>query len=219
VNPEELLAQVEKRRIAPVYFFSGDEEFLKEEAVRRLIAATIEPGMEDFSLDFLEGDASDAASIITLLSTIPMLAERRLVVVRNFQKLPQKDREAVVAFAEKPVPGASLVLITPKVDLKTTLYARLDKASVSVVFPPLYPDKIPGWLQQRARIYGKRISLDACAQIQTLVGDNPGELDSELEKLAVFVGNRPSIESVDVDAALATARAGDGFDLARAIGE
>jgi DNA polymerase-3 subunit delta len=219
VKPEELSRRLEKRRVDPVYFFSGDEEFLKEEAVRQLIAVTVEPGTEEFCLDILEGDATDASTILTLAATIPMLADRRVVIVRDFQKLPQKDRETVAAYAENPSPSTTLVLITPKVDLGTSLYDRLTKATVSVVFYPVFPERIPAWVEQRARLYGKRITPEACEQLQAVVGNDLRELANELEKLAIFVGSRPAIDAGDVEATMGPSRAGTVFDLARAIGE
>lgn len=219
MKPEELVKQLEKRRVAPVYFFSGDEEFLKEEAIRLLIASTVEPGTEDFCLDVLLGDASDASTILTLTATIPMLAERRVVIVRDVQKLSQKDRELLAAYAEKPLPGATLALVAPKVDLKTNLYTRLSKAATSVVFYPLDPERIPSWIQHRASLYRKRITLAACEQLQAIVGDRTGELAGEIEKLAIFIGNRPAIEVEDVEATVGPSRASDVFDLAQAIGE
>ncbi|MBM3262850.1 MAG: DNA polymerase III subunit delta [candidate division Zixibacteria bacterium] len=219
MKPEELVKQLEKRRIAPVYFFSGDEEFLKEEAIRLLIASVVEPGSEAFCLDILSGDTTDASFILTLAATVPMLAERRVVVVRDLQRLSQKDREALATYAEKPTPSTTLVLVAPKVDLNTSVYGRLNTAAVSVVFYPLYADRIPAWLQQRAGQYRKRITPEASERLQAIVGDNLGELAGEVEKLAIFAGNRPVIGLEDVEAAMGPSRAGVVFDLARAIGE
>lgn len=219
MKPEELTKQLEKNRVDPVYFFSGDETFLKEEAIRQLIAVTIEPGTEDFCLDMLTGDTTDASTVLTLAATIPMMAERRVVIVRDFQRLSQKDREAVADYADQPTASTCLVLVTPRVDLKTKLYSRLSKSTTAVVFYALYPERIPAWLQQRVRSYKKRLSGEAGHQLQAIVGTDLGELASELEKLVVFVGNRQTIEAADVEATMGPSRAGTIFDLAQAIGE
>lgn len=219
MKPEELTKQLEKNKVALVYFFSGDEDFLKEEAIRQLIAATIEPGTEDFCLDILNGDNTDASTVLTLAATIPMMAESRVVVVKNFQRLPQKDRETIADYADHPAPSTCLVLVTAKADLKTKIYSRLSKAATSVVFYPLYPERIPAWLQQRVRPFKKRLSNEAGHQLQSIVGTDLGALASELEKLVVFVGNRQTIEAADVEATMGPSRAGTVFDLAQAIGE
>lgn len=219
MKPEELLAHIERGRIDPVYYFPGDNDFSKNEALQKLIAAAIEPGTEDFCLDILNGEETDATTVVTLAATLPMLSERRVVVVREFQRLPQADRETVVEFAEKPNPTTCLVLITPKVDLKTKLYARLTRVATTVTFYPIFPEKIPAWIEQRARQAGKRMSPDACQTLQALVGEDLGELAGEIRKLAVYVGDRETIERADLDAVMGPSRAGTVFDLARAVGE
>lgn len=223
MKPDELLRQIEQRRIAPVYFLSGDDEFSKEEVVQRLITTAIEPGAEAFSLDLLNGETADAPTILTLSATVPMLSERRIVVVRAFQRLSQGDREAVVDYAEHPSPTTCLVLITPRVDQKTKLYARLSRAATAVIFYPMDPERdlsrILAWLKQRAGLSQKRISPEACQALLGVVGADLRELAGELDKLVVYVGSRQTIDATDVEAVIGPSRVGTVFDLAQAIGE
>ncbi|MXW03514.1 MAG: DNA polymerase III subunit delta [Gemmatimonadetes bacterium] len=219
MNPEQLIQQIDRGRIEAVYFFSGDEAYRKEEAVDTLVARVVEPGTEAFCVDVLRGDESDAAAILTSASLVPMMADRRVVVVRDFHKLPQKDREAVADYAERPAPSTVLVLEAPRVNLKTRLYERLAAAAVSVVFYPLFPERVPAWLQQQAKRYGKRLTPEAAHQMQEIVGTDLGELAGEVEKLAVFVGGRDTIAAGDVESTLGPVRAGTVFDIAEAVGE
>lgn len=219
MNPEQLIQQIERGRIDAVYFFSGDESFRKEEAVDALTARVVEPGTEAFCLDVLRGDESDGAAILTAVSLVPMMTGRRVVVVRDFHKLPQKDREAVADYAERPAPGTVLVLEAPRVNLKTKLYERLSASAVSVVFYPLFPERVPSWLQQHAKRYGKRLTPEAAHQLQAIAGSDLGELAGEVEKLAVFVGGRDAITAGDVESSLGPVRAGSVFDIAEAVGE
>lgn len=219
MNPEQLIQQIDRGRIEAVYFFSGDEAYRKEEAVDTLVARVVEPGTEAFCMDVLRGDESDAAAILTAASLVPMMTDRRVVVVRDFNKLPQKDREAVADYAERPVPSTVLVLEAPRVNLKTRLYERLAASAVSVVFYPLFPERVPSWLQQQAKRYGKRLTPEAAHQLQAVVGTDLGELAGEVEKLAVFVGGRDTIAAGDVESTLGPVRAGTVFDIAEAVGE
>lgn len=219
MKPEQLIEQIERGRIDPVYFFSGDEAYRKEEAIDALVARVVDPGTEAFCLDVFRGGESDATAILTAASLVPMMTDRRVVVARDFHRLPQKDREAVVDYAERPASSTVLVLEAPRVNLKAKLYGRLAAAAVSVVFYPLFPERVPAWLQQHARRYGKRLSTEAAHQLQAIVGQDLGELAGELEKLAVFVGGRETIAAGDVESSLGPVRAGSVFDIAEAVGE
>ena len=219
MKPEQLMEQIAQGRIDPVYFLSGDEGFLKEEAIRALIARVVDPGTEAFCLDVMHSDDSNATAILTAASMVPMMTDRRVVVVRDFHRLPQADREAVAGYAGQPSPSTVLVLEVPRVNMKTKLYQRLADQAVSVVFYPLFPERVPAWLRQHARQYGKRLTSEAAHQLQAIVGTDLGELAGELEKLAVFVGGRDTIAAGDVENTLGPVRAGSVFDIAEAAGE
>lgn len=226
MKPDELVRQVDRQQIAPVYFLHGDDDFSKEEVLQHLRHAVVEPGTEAFSLDTLTGGETDGATILTLAATLPMLSPRRVVVVKEFQRLSQLDKEAILRYAARPNPTTCLILLTPKVDLKTKLYERLCQHTVAVDFVPLYPEKLPAWLQQRAGLVKKAITMEACQALLGIVGSDPNKnssllrtLVSELEKLAVYVGTRQFIQVTDVKAMMAPSRAGNVFDLAQAVGE
>lgn len=219
MRPDELLKQIDQRQIALVYFLSGEDEFSKEEALQKLLDAAVEPGTEAFSLDILTGGETDATTILTLASMLPMLSTRRVVVVKDFQRLAQAEKEAVVRYAAHPNPTTCLVLSTPKVDLKTKLYETLRRVATSVDFASIYADKLPSWIQRRATRLKKSITAEACQTLQGIVGSDLRELASELEKLAVYVGTRRTIEPTDVEAVIGPSRVGTGFDLAQAVGD
>ena len=222
MKPDELQAQIKKRRIAPVYFLSGEDEYSREEAVSCIVDAVVDPSDQAFSLDLLNGESTDASTVLTLSATVPMLTEKRVVVVRSFQRLPQKDRESVISYAENPSKTTCLILTTPKVDLKTKLYARLNAAAESVVFYPLNPDRDSGrilaWLRRRAEGKNKRLSGNAADSLMEHIGGDLGDLAREMEKLTVYVGTRESIDASDVEAVMGASRTGTVFDLAEAIG-
>ena len=82
-----LHAALKKREFDPVYYLYGDDDFLKDARVRELVEAAVDPATRDFNLELRHGTAIDAEELDSLLSTPPMLAERRVVVVREVDKL------------------------------------------------------------------------------------------------------------------------------------
>ena len=71
----------------------GEDDFLKESAVKQLVDAAVDAATRDFNLDVRQGGELDAETLGTLLSTPPMMAERRVVVVRDAGAL-KKDARA-----------------------------------------------------------------------------------------------------------------------------
>ena len=87
-------ALLERESPDPVYLLHGDNEFLKDEAIRAIVARFTNTGTRDFNLEILHGSETDPARLATALDALPMLASRRVVVVRDLTGL--KDRKSVV---------------------------------------------------------------------------------------------------------------------------
>src|SRR4051812_3801080 len=71
---------LKERAFAPVYLLHGDEEFLKEDAVRRILEAAVDPATRDFNLEIRRAGDLDGETFGSLLGTPPMMADRRVVV-------------------------------------------------------------------------------------------------------------------------------------------
>ncbi len=89
----EFLSQLEKGKLATVYHFTGEEDFLKREALEKLIAVLIEPSLKSFNLDFLQARGVKAEEIINLCATLPFGSKKRMVVVYENQKLHPFQKE------------------------------------------------------------------------------------------------------------------------------
>jgi len=198
-------ALIRSLRDAPrggVFFFHGEEEYLREEAVSRVIERHLDPGTRDFNLDMVSGTDAAADELASLIATPPMMAEWRVVVVRAAQGLSVKAREVVEAAASSPPPGLALVLsATIPAGSKAKFYGELQKRATSVGFAALEPLDAPGWLMERARVaHGVELEPDAASALVSAVGTSLGTLTAELAKLAGYVQDRGRITRDDVTA-------------------
>ena len=179
-----LHAALKKRVFDPVYFFFGDDDFLKDVRVREVIEAAVDPSTRDFNLEVRRGNEIDAESLDSLLSTPPMLAERRVVVVRDVDKLKKDARKLLDSYLKRPAPDTVLLLSAPA-------GAKADKAlserSTAVEFAPLTADRVLKWIAyQTETVLGRTISADAATLLIEAVGTDLAQLNVELEKLASY---------------------------------
>lgn len=66
-----------------VYLLHGDNEFLKDEKVADIIVRLVDPATRDFNLDLLRASDLDAGRLSAVLDALPLMAERRVVVLRD----------------------------------------------------------------------------------------------------------------------------------------
>jgi DNA polymerase III subunit delta len=179
-----LHAALKKREFDPVYYFHGDDDFLKDIRARELVEAAVDPSTRDFNLEQRRGADVDAQTLDALLSTPPMLAERRVVVIRDVEKLKKDARKLLDDYLKRPAADTVLLLVSPS-------GAKADKGlsdrSTAVEFAPLTGDRVLKWVTYRVETTLKRsITPSAVSLLIEAVGDDLAQLAVELEKLASY---------------------------------
>lgn len=188
-----------------VFYLHGDDDFRKEEVVRALIETHLDPATRDFNYDPLRGTEVDAETVASVLGTPPMMAEWRVVVIREVEGLAgsSRARDILLQFVSKPPPGLALILsCTVPQGSKAKFYRELTKAEHALEFQPITQADVPGWLMGRAsEQHGLELDVEAAQALGSAIGTNLGVLTQEMEKLAEFVGDRGRIALEDVEAA------------------
>lgn len=187
------------------FYLHGDDEFRKEEAVRALIEAHLDPSTADFNLDPLRGSEVSPETLASVLATPPMMAEWRVVVLREVEGLASSKhaRETLLAVAGDPPPGLCLIMSCTVPNGSTAkFYRELARAARAVGFRALSEADVPGWIIARAReVNGVEVDVEAAQGLGAAIGSYLGVLAMELDKLAAFVGERARITLEDVEAA------------------
>jgi DNA polymerase-3 subunit delta len=215
----EFLNQIEKGKFPAVYHFTGEEDFLKREALEKLMAILVEPSLKSFNLDFLQARGVKAEEIINLCATLPFGSGKRMVVVYESQKLHPFQKDELLKYLPHVPKTTCLVLFSNTVDKRLKFYQGLKKLAAEVEFSALGPEETSNWIKGRVKIYEKKMSPDAIDFLQEAVGNNLYELANELEKLTLYVKDRGSINLEDVETVVGYTKAENISQLARAIME
>ena len=210
-----LLNAIEKRSFDPAYLFVGDDDFRKHEALTKLLDAAVDPATRDFNLEVRRGSEISAETLGSILGTPPMLADRRVVVIRDASSLKKDAKTTAEQYLERPAPDVILVLVQiggEKAD------PRFGKAT-TVVFDPIMGPTLTKWITARAeKTFGATITPDAVELLQNSVGNDLSHLNVELEKLASYSNGRP-IDDAAVSAIVGVRREETLPALLDAIGE
>jgi len=82
---------------APVYLVHGEEAMLRAEAVAAIRQAVLDEGMADFNLERFDGGQCGGADVVAAAQMLPVMAERRLVVVRFVERMKAEDLAPLAA--------------------------------------------------------------------------------------------------------------------------
>jgi len=209
---------IKRRSFDGAYYITGEDEYQKDEAVRQLVEAAIDPTARDFNLDIRRGGELDGESLGVLLSTPPMMAERRGVVIRDVGALRKDARKVLDDYLKKQASDLLLVMASGS-GAKTD--DGLSSASTSLEFDPLSGDRIPKWIAHHAdSALGVRITEAATELLQAAVGNDLHQLSGELDKLASFVEGRGQEIGEEAVAAVVGVRRGETLsDLLDAVAD
>lgn len=194
-----VLAAVQSRTFAPVYYMFGDDDYLKDQAIHDLLNAALDPSSRDFNCDFRRGGEMDAEGVNDVLGTPPMLAERRAVVLRDIGALKKAARAQLDKYLQKPASDTMLILTTPAGGKADAVAAN---ASVALDFEPLSPERVRKWIAHHATTVLKiGIAEDAVQLMQQAVGNDLQMLAGELDKCASYqLGLDEHATQIDADA-------------------
>ena len=185
------------------YYICGEDDFQKEDAMKQLIAAATEPATRDFNMEIGRGSDFDARSLDAAVSALPMLADRRTVVIKDASTLKRDARKVLDRYLEKPSPDV-MVLLVESSGGKTD--KDLAASCTPLEFDHLTADRIPRWISHYASTaFQMKITPEATDLLQIAAGNDLHQLVSELDKLTSYAGGR-DIQESDVTAVVGVRR-------------
>lgn len=189
----------------------GPDEGLVRERASQLVARVVENPGDPFLVAELSGAdiVGDPARLFDEAAAIPLTGGRRVVRLRDASpSMPPGAADAVARAAESYLdnpPGDSLIVLQAG-DLgpRSALRKLFESASTAVALP-CYRDDAESLSRLFEEILGRRgvtISSDARAYLSANLGSDRGVTRTELEKLAVYVGDGGRIELPDAEACI-----------------
>lgn len=200
----------------PVYVLHGDDEFLKDQNRRQIVAQII--GSTDPQLCVSTFDATvELAAVMDELRTLPFLAPHRVVIVREADAFIAANREALERYCDAPCHTATLVLIVGTWNSAHRIAKAVARIGQAVNCSLGDRDPLGPRLGQLAQALGKKLAPDAARALEERVGRDLASLSSEVDKLAAYVGDKPMITAADVQAVVIASNEPVDFALANAL--
>lgn len=227
---------------APVALICGDEDFAVKQRARQLNDKWCAEvgGMDHETIDAAVGNAGEALKALgklrEALQTLPFFGGGKVVWFKDCNFLDDdrtaKAKDVAEGLAELAAElksfrwdGVRLLVSAGKVDKRKTFYKTLEKLGSVEHFAALslddrnWADQAEDLAYKKLKALKKEISSEALAQLVANVGPHAAQLNSEVEKLAAYVGRRADIELADVNAIVTRNKQARAFALADALGD
>ncbi len=207
---EEIIKSIKAGNIATVYCLMGDEPYYIDRLEAYITDKVMPQANRDFDMELLYGSDVDAIRVADTCRQFPMLGERRLVVVREFQQM-RTAQDALVAYCKNASSSTVLVLCNKNgsLDKRKPLYKAIEKYGVVFESKRVYEKSLPSFIQNYLKAEKKEIEPKAIQMLVDHVGTDLMRMSSELDKLLVAM---PAGES-RVTAELVEAQTGMSKDF------
>ncbi len=197
----DLLKNPAKVPAVPVYVVFGDDVFLRREALREIRRAALSGADADDELAVARfaGETAKLADVLDELRTLPFFSKKRVVIVDNADPFVTAHRKELEAYAEHPAGDGVLVLAAKTWPSTTRLAKLVETMGLSVDCKGPGEKVLIPWLIHLSKSrYQAELDTAAAQLLCELVGPEVGLLVPEVEKLAVYVGERRKIHGDDV---------------------
>jgi DNA polymerase-3 subunit delta len=179
-----------------IIVLEGKDEYRLSERVSEFRLTVTPPEMSDINTTMLDGNIVTIEELLTSLSTVPFMADRRLVVVEGLLNRlggSKKDLGEWLNFPDllKDLPPTANLLLIERESLPSNKFlSTILRLGQVEKFSPLRHRDLLDWINARCSKLGLEIERTAVALIADSVGSELRVIDSELNKIKTYSRGR-----------------------------
>lgn len=226
MKPADFFSKFKEGPLLPLYYFYGEEEYLKDKAVHIVSEHLGEKINRGLNFEVFSSSSTPIATLLDHARTIPFLGGRKIVLLKEAEKISsQEQEEHLFPYVESPSKKTTLILISSAVNFRGNAFKPLLKSFAKYAGYGLvlelnhpYQNEIPDWIKYMAQNFGKSIGPSAIFLLHELIGNKLLDIFHEMEKLALFSGEKKEITKDDVEKVISSLRTESVFELVDHIG-
>lgn len=223
VTYQDILSDLKSNQYAPVYFLQGEESYFIDQIINYIEKNALEESLKSFNQVVLYGKDADLPSIINHAKGFPMMAERKVVIVKEAQEvvgITGADGELLlVNYLENPQPSTILVFgyKYKKMDKRKKLGKTIDKHAVFLTTTKFYDNQLPSWVEGYVKEKKRKIDQQALQLIVDNIGNNITRIANEIDKMLINLDGDAQITSQDVYRNIGISKEYNVFELQKAL--
>lgn len=220
MNPRNLFAEVSSGKFKPVYYFYGPEAYRRIEAEKYIARQFLPDRQLTTNYQRIDGKRCKSADLMAQLSVYPMIGERQVISVSDFQRYKPTEIDRLLKLLAGADPNRVVVLSSPesKTPKKTSaFFKKVTALAQAIEFRKLSPTETRDIISHKLNKAGLTAQPEALTLLADLIAGNRGALEVELAKLIDYKGADKEVTLEDVHSLGAGFQVFSIFDLADEI--
>ena len=166
----------------PVMLVTSDEHFILQQVEKILVERFYDGEAKDFNYNVIYGSETTGSAIASVASSYPMMAERRIVIVREADKVT-KEKDELAGYFKSPSQSTFLLLVGQKANRATLPWNRVPK-EFAIDTPTIYDYHVRPWIKEISSASGFKIDDETVEFILNTMGTNISYIAAEFEKMS-----------------------------------
>lgn len=220
---QKLKADLAAGELGCAYIFHGEESYLREHYLEEIRKQLVPVGFEEFNYHKVEGKDLTVQRLSEMAEAMPMLSDRTLVVVTDFDlfKLNEEQRTRMIAFLEDIPPYCCVVLVYDTIEYKPNktmkkLWKAVTDYVETVEFKAADNSDLVAWIARRFKALGKEIDRQTAEYLIFTCGGLMTGLVPEIIKIGTYAKGK-TITQKDIDAVADPVLSAEVFKLSDAV--
>ncbi|MBM4103444.1 MAG: DNA polymerase III subunit delta [Planctomycetes bacterium] len=198
-----------------LYVIFGPDAWLVRQETDKLLNQLLSPEQRDMALYQPEADKVSGAEVLDELRTLPFLAERRVVLMKDAEPFAEAYGELLEKYIDSPSPTGVLILTVESWDKRKKLAKKVAAGGSAELIEKgeIKPWDMGRFVADYAQSKGVRLDYAAANLLVELVGNEPGRIAAELDKIILFKQSAKTISAADVEELIGNNRVFDAFEV------
>ena len=218
VTFSSIMKDLEARHFAPVYVLMGDEAYYIDRIADYIAENVLRPEERDFNQTIVFGADITGVQVADMAKGYPMMAERRVVIVKEAQAM--KGLDALEKYFENPVSTTVLVVCYKNgtIDRRKKIVAKAEAAGIVFESKKLRDSELPTFIENYMLGKGATIERKAASMVAEHIGADLNRLTSELDKVLIAMpGNDKRVTPEIVERQIGVSKEFNAFELRNAV--
>lgn len=220
---QRLKAALKTGLLARCYIFYGEEDYIRNLYLKRIQEAVLDGPAADFNLHRFDRESLDWDAVAAAVETLPMMAERSLVIVTDVDlyQEPERAREKIISLLTDLPSHCCLVFHYDTVNFSPDrrmrkLHSAVEGAAELVEFQKQTAAGLRVWIRRQAKAGGKDIDVETSDYLAFLTDGSLSAMEGEIKKLCAYAKGALIVRQ-DVDDLVEPALTAVSFDISNAI--
>jgi len=187
---EKILQPIRQKKFEKsIYFLCGEESYFIDKIADTIENHALTESEKSFNQEILYGTDVTAKRLISIARSYPVMAERKVIILKEADRMKKEEFESLESLIEKPIASTLLVIIykKKKPDMRLKINKLLSTNSVFIECKPVYENQISDWIAEFIHEKGYQMDAESIDIVAQHLGTNLQVIENELSKIFLMM--------------------------------